>query len=121
MTLQPWTGKRALIVEDELLIVMMLEDLLEYLGCRVVMTATQLDAAIVAATTGEFDFAIVDLNLAGKSSSPVVEILRSRAMPFVIATGTGAIDLPPDLRETPLLSKPFTENQLKTVLNILFR
>lgn len=109
-----------LVVEDEPLIAMMLEDMLEYCGCKVVTIAAQLDAAIAAATTSEFDFAIVDLNLAGKSSSPVVEILRNRAIPFVIATGTGAIDLPPDLRETPLLSKPYTDKQLETVLNILF-
>ena len=116
-----WAGKRALIVEDDLIIAMMLEYMLEGLGCNVVASTAKLDAALSAATNTDCDFAIVDLNLAGKSAVPIVEVLKTRAIPCIISTGADPSGLPFDLREFPFLSKPYVSDELEAMLEQLFR
>jgi CheY-like chemotaxis protein len=110
-------GLRVLVVEDEAAIAMLLEDYLECLGCQVVAVASRLDDAIEKARTLTLDIATLDINLAGKLSYPVAEILRARDIPFVFATGYGAAGLSDALQDTPVLSKPFKQAQLAAVLN----
>jgi CheY-like chemotaxis protein len=81
------TGKRVLIVEDEILVAMHLEDLLMAMGHSVVGPATRLSEAMTFARDDDFEFAILDMNLAGTPSQPVADILRQRGIPFVFATG----------------------------------
>ena len=58
-------GTRVLIVEDEAMIAMLLQDMLEEFGCVVAATAGALDEAVQTAEDGEFDLAILDVNLGG--------------------------------------------------------
>src|SRR3954464_6404975 len=64
-------AKRVLVVEDELMIRMLLEDMLEQLGYTIAAEAGRIDEALDAAKTGEFDLAILDVNLNGQTSGPV--------------------------------------------------
>jgi len=50
---------------------------------------------------------VLDVNLAGEMSYPVAELLRSRGVPFLFATGYGTDGLPEGMRNVPVLSKPF--------------
>ena len=111
-------GLRVLVVEDEAIIAMLIEEFLEELGCELVATATRLEAAIEVARTLTIDIALVDLNLAGKVSYPVAEILQARGIPFVFATGYGKPGLPSALQATPVLVKPFQMTQLEDVLRL---
>jgi hypothetical protein len=45
---EPLLGRRVLVVEDEMVIAMLLKDMLEELGCKVVATAARPLAAISA-------------------------------------------------------------------------
>jgi CheY-like chemotaxis protein len=105
-------GKRVLVVEDELMIRMLLQDMLADLGHTLAGEAGRIDEAMALATSGEFDVAILDVNLNGQPISPVVEILVARGLPFVFATGYGQRGVPEPYRQTPTLQKPFQADAL---------
>jgi CheY-like chemotaxis protein len=100
-------GKRVLVVEDEPMIRMLLQDMLVDLGHTLAGEAGRIEEAVALARQGEFDVAILDVNLNGQPISPVVEILVERGLPFVFATGYGQRGVPEPYRQTPTLQKPF--------------
>ena len=59
-----------------------------------------------------FDFAVLDVNLAGEPAFPVADILRERRIPFVFSTGYGTKGLPADYAGHPALAKPFVIAEL---------
>jgi CheY-like chemotaxis protein len=107
------SGKRALIVEDEAMVAMLLEDCLQEIGCLVAATASRLDEALALAGSAAIDFAILDLNLNGKLSYPVADALVARGIPFVFSTGYGAGALPPHFQRVPTIGKPFDPQELE--------
>jgi CheY-like chemotaxis protein len=107
------TGKRVLIVEDEILVAMHLEDLLMAMGHSVVGPATRLSEAMTFARDDDFEFAILDMNLAGTPSQPVADILRQRGIPFVFATGYGQEGIAAGNGEEPMLRKPYASKDLE--------
>ncbi len=107
-----FVGKRVLVVEDELMIRLLLQDMLDDLGHTLAGEAGRLDEALTLARQGEFDVAILDVNLNGQPISPVVEVLVARGLPFVFATGYGQRGVPEAYRTTPTLQKPFQADAL---------
>ena len=65
---------------------------------------------------GDFNAAILDVNLDGQEIYPVADILAKRGLPFVFVTGYGERSLPEPYRGRPALQKPFQAEQLKTTL-----
>lgn len=107
------TGARILIVEDEAMIALLLQDMLEEMGCVVESTAAVIGEALAAAEAEPGpDLAILDVNLAGTETYPVADILRRRGIPYVFSTGYGASTLHPDHQGRPTLQKPFVESDL---------
>ena len=109
-------GRRVVVIEDESLLVMLLEDFLESIGCVVAGVASRFQAALEMAQALSFDVAILDVNLNGRQSFPIAEALVGRSLPFVFATGYGAATLPPSLQGAPVLQKPFQQRQLEQAL-----
>jgi CheY-like chemotaxis protein len=95
------------LVEDEALIRMMVVEMLEELGHRVVAEAGSVNVAEPLARTSVFDLAVFDINLAGFSISPIAEIVAARGLPFVFMSGYGPEGRPALFSETPVLRKPF--------------
>ncbi len=109
-------SKRVFVVEDELMIRMLLEGMLEDLGHSVVAEAGTIDEAVALAERGEFDVALLDVNLNGRPITPVVEILVERGLPFVFASGYGQRGVPDAYRTSPTLQKPFQAEALAAAL-----
>ena len=109
-------GRRVLVVEDEALIAMNMREMLDELGCVVVAAATRVEEALAALEGGGIDAVLLDVNLHGRPSFPVADALAAREVPFVFATGYGAHTLREDLRDRPLLPKPFRMRELEQVL-----
>jgi CheY-like chemotaxis protein len=107
---------RVLVVEDEYLIRRLLEDMLDELGYGVAAAVGTISEARKFATDGEFNAAILDVNLDGEEIYPVADILAKRGLPFVFVTGYGERSLPEPYRGRPALQKPFQAEQLKSTL-----
>lgn len=114
-------AKRILIVEDEVLVAFHLEELLIDMGHRVVGPATRIDQAIELARKSEIDAAVLDVNVAGRKSFPVADILRERGIPFVFATGYGAEGFVDGYRNEPTLRKPYEPQELIGAMRQCFR
>ena len=110
---------RVLVVEDESMVAMLMEDMLADIGHEVGAVASTIDAAMEQATSGSFDVAILDVNLDGKPSYSVADVLASRGVPVVFATGYGARAQDHRFATAPVLPKPFAIDSLRTVLSQL--
>jgi len=110
---------RVLIVEDEMLVAMLIEDVILDLGHEVVGPAMRLETALEAVETENLDFAILDINLAGKQSFPVADLLADRGIPFIFASGYGAAGLNERHRKAFVVQKPFAADQIASHLSLL--
>lgn len=108
-------GRQALVIEDEGSVAMMIEAMLMEKGCAVEVTGRLTDALAIA-KTGQFDFAVLDINLNGLHSYPVADILSGRGVPIVFSSGYGGSVLPEMYRQAPTLQKPFREQELMTAV-----
>ena len=112
-------GKRVLVIEDEMLVLMAIEDMLGDLGCTSITAAGNIGKALELIETGSFDLATLDLNLNGMRSYPVAEALNDRAVPFVFSTGYGEYGVEEAYDRYPVLNKPFDCSQLTRILTAL--
>ena len=64
------SGRRVLVIEDELLVLMMIEDMLADLGCESVTAAATVDQALAMIDNQAIDVAMLDINLSGKKAIP---------------------------------------------------
>lgn len=109
-------ARRILVVEDEALVAMLVEDALLDAGALVIGPAATVAEALVLLEHETPDAAVLDLNLAGETSTPVADALALRRIPFVVATGYGADGLPPGHLTVPVLAKPYDPDDLTAAL-----
>jgi CheY-like chemotaxis protein len=109
-------GLRILVVEDEGLVAMLIEDMLEDIGCEVAGSLSSVGQALKwLADGGSADAALLDVNLGGEPVWPVAEALQARGMPFAFTTGYGHLNTP-RFEHAPLLGKPIKSQRLEEVL-----
>jgi DNA-binding response OmpR family regulator len=113
------SGARVLLVEDEALVALMVEDMLEELGLKVVASAAHVKRACELATATSFDLALLDVNLAGERVFPVARIVRERRIPILFSTGYGTPSLDEEFRDAPTIGKPFSADQLNEKLRAI--
>jgi DNA-binding response OmpR family regulator len=112
------TGRRILIVEDEIIVAMDLEDTLTEEGWTVVACVPTVDEALDAIDDLHPEAAILDLNLQGQPSHSVAQKMRNQSIPFVIVSGHGDLQSThPLLASAPLVSKPWNRKLLMSRLN----
>lgn len=104
---------RILILEDEPLLAMLLEESLAELGHEVVASAATVGQALAEIDTVELDIALLDYTLGDEATAvPVANRLRADGTPFIYLTGHRSLPLGGDAPTAPLLTKPFTLDQL---------
>ena len=108
---------KVLVVEDEGSIALLLEDMLEELGCEVAASVAHAAEANEVARTVAADMALLDVNLDGKPVFPVARVLRERGIPVVFSTGYGAGSLPTEFADCPVVGKPFTMEALRRAIS----
>ena len=106
----PKIAPRIMIVEDEALVALMVEDLLTDFGCQISGSFGAVDDALAflvdaAAPPPSLDGAVLDVNIGGTMVFPVAERLRAAGIPFVFATGYGALPRR-GFEDVTVLSKP---------------
>jgi PAS domain S-box-containing protein len=113
------SGKRILVIEDELLVSMELETILAEKGCEVVGPVGTLEQARSLVSEADCDAALLDVNLAGRPVDELALTLTQRNIPFAFVTGYGREALPHGFRDALVLNKPFGEDQLLGIVELL--
>jgi CheY-like chemotaxis protein len=113
--IEPLAGRRVLVVEDEMLVLMLIEDLLADLGCTAVTAAATVDQALELIASNSFDVAMLDMNLNGDRTHAVADALAKAGVPFVFATGYAG-RMREGYDDRPILTKPYQPHQLATIL-----
>jgi CheY-like chemotaxis protein len=106
-----------LVVEDESMVAMMIEDMLEDLGHKVIATSGRMPDASKLVSDASADLAILDVNLNGEETYPLADSLAARAIPFIFATGYGSSGIKAEWSGIPVLQKPFQSRELAEAIN----
>lgn len=107
-----------LVVEDESMVAMMIEDMLEDLGHKVIATSGRMPDASRLVSDASADLAILDVNLNGEETYPLADSLAARQIPFIFATGYGSSGIKPEWSGVPVLQKPFQSRELAQAINL---
>ena len=113
------TDASVLLLEDDALIALDAEDMLRSLGAREVLVAYTLDAAARFLDTATVDAAMLDLLIGSARSDDVAARLAERCIPFILTSGYGEPDLPPELGPVPVVGKPYTTDALRSAFAAL--
>jgi CheY-like chemotaxis protein len=110
-------GLSILVLEDETLIYILIEGMLEELGCTAVWRAADIEAALTLLDDHRPDLAILDVNIGGESCHPVAARLDALGIPIIFSTGYGRLVMPECWQGRPVLEKPFTPADLAEALD----
>lgn len=113
------TRLRVLIVEDEVPAAMLVEDAVESAGHVVAALATNINAAMSAASGEQFDVALLDVNLNGQKAHALPVMLQRRGKPFAFVTGYGEAGVLADFAGAPVIHKPFAKEEIWSALAVL--
>ena len=116
MSKRELSNRKVLVVEDEMMIAMLIEDMLDEFGCKLVGPATSVPRALELIDREQVEVAILDLNLDGKDTYAIADALRRKHVPFIFATGYGSTGLRQEYGSRPVLQKPFQASDLETAL-----
>jgi CheY-like chemotaxis protein len=109
---------KVLVVEDEMMIAMLIEDMLEELGCELIGPASKVERALELIASETIEIALLDVNLDGQATDAVAYELQRKGIPFVFATGYGATGVPKQHNDRTVLQKPFQKRDLAIALSI---
>lgn len=107
---------RVLVVEDDAIVASGLVASLEELDC-VVTWCSSVEGAVAAIDQNQqFGVAIVDYNLAGVASTPVISALIEIGIPVALCTGYEVSSLDPVVQAIPRIEKPFTRKAIRKLM-----
>lgn len=111
---------RGIVIEDDFLLSETLREALETLGCKVLAQAATLQDGQQLAASTDCDFAVVgDLN--GEMAFALLDALKDRGIPFVMATAASADEIPAKHAGAARLSKPYDLQELRHVIESFSR
>ena len=93
-----------------------LKRIVEAAGGIVVGAHGNLDDAVFERSAISSDIAILDINIRGKMSYPLADVLRERGVPFIFTTGYDFDDIPEKFAFVSRIQKPFDAQALVNVL-----
>lgn len=114
-------GRTILIVEDEALIALDVARSLEEVGCTVVGPVVTVSDAMEKLSSVAVDGVVLDVNLQGEKSIPIMDTLVRGGVPFMIVTGYAPESIPRRFHGKPFLGKPFSHMDLVVALDAALR
>ncbi len=110
---RPLDGISAIVVEDNWSIASAIRDMLAAAGCNVTGMAGTEQAALELASAGQFDVAVLDVQLGPGDVRAVAAMVRELGRAIVYVSGFSNLDLlPAELRSYARLTKPVEEEDL---------
>ncbi|PBP91108.1 hypothetical protein CCL20_02425 [Pseudomonas syringae] len=110
---------KVLLVEDETMLATLMEMMLDDLGFATAYHASTLNEGIEYARNGEYDLAILDINIIGGDSFPIAAATADRGIPFMFCSGYGRLGIPDAWLDRRCVAKPFSAEQLSQALSEL--
>jgi DNA-binding NtrC family response regulator len=89
----PLSGRSILVVEDEALVALDIGDALKQRGAQVIVTSS-VKEALAHVEHGNISAAIIDRALRDGLCTPICEQLNAHAIPFLMHSGYGDLDVP---------------------------
>lgn len=108
-------GLRLLILEDEPILGLDLEDIIAEAGGTSIY-AERVEEALDLIAAESLDAAILDVNVHGRTSYPVADLLQRLGLPFIFATGYGDALHPDNFAGVPTVIKPYATADLERAL-----
>ncbi len=107
-----------LVLEDDVLLAMDVEDYLVEQGHEVIGPFARIPQALAAIRESAIDGAILDLNLNGELSFPVIEALQELEIPLIVCSGYAELpELKTKLAGLPLIAKPWRPQKLSKLMD----
>jgi DNA-binding response OmpR family regulator len=103
---------RVLIVEDDPLIAMDLEAIAVEAGAAATVCSSVREA-LERLEAGEFELALLDVDVADGQTFGVARRLRQRQVPLCFVSAVRRVDIPADIADAPLVPKPYVVAELK--------
>ena len=113
----PQARASVLLVEDEALIRMLFAENLVGLGHTIAAEAGNLASGLTLAKERDYQLAILDVNLNGRPSFPIADVVRARGKALVFVTGYGSSGLAADYEGVAVLQKPFGPTELSEAIS----
>ena len=111
---------RILVVEDEMTVAMLIEDMVNELSFELAGVVPRLEDAMHRLDSDDdFDVAMLDVHLNGKTVFPFAAELDKRGIPYLFATAYGGRGIPDQVRDHLVLEKPFGPLELGRALTSL--
>jgi DNA-binding NtrC family response regulator len=110
-TAKDLTGRKVLVVEDEMLVAMDYCERLAEAGAEILGPFPSVAQALKCMDTGPVDVAVLDYALADQTSDPLQTALERRGIPFVVITGYPRVLVRRNARQK-VLSKPVSPDAL---------
>jgi len=104
----------ALVVEDNTLVAETIADGLSVMGYARVETVSSVKAALKVIGEENIDLAVLETDVRGHSTEPVLDALDATDVAHVVASSDGCNPLP---GHAPYLQKPFGLSQLKSAVS----
>ena len=111
------SGRKVLLVEDEYFIAEDMARMFEARGILVVGPVASVDAALdIIDETDVLDGVVLDVNLQGEMAYPVADVLVTRGVPFVFATGYDEVSVPDRYAHVIRCEKPVDPDKILRAL-----
>lgn len=102
-------GRSILLVEDEVLVASDLERILKKAGYVVIGPAGSVAEALVQIVQQDIDGAVLNIKVGEELTSPVLDVLASSRVPFVLVSSHPKSLVPPRHRGRPFVSRPYLD------------
>lgn len=112
-------GFNVIVLEDEPLVALMIEEMLQEMGCAIAAVALNDKEALAALGDPRIDLAVLDVNLGGTDSLLVAQECQRRGIPIIFATGYSVRDVPVECLDWPIVPKPFSRQQMQRAMDAI--
>lgn len=107
---------KALIIEDEPMVQILLEDICATFDVDVTASVDNVADALAEVAKNDFNVAILDVNLIDGTSEAVARALKATGKPVIVSTGSHIGELPDDYEGFCVIHKPFNVKEISLIL-----
>lgn len=110
----------ALVIEDDMLIMLDIEEILKSMGIAEVTCCISVEQAAKAIADSRPHFALMDFHVGKSTTDEIAVTLQKRQVPFAFVTASmSPTDMLPELSATLVIMKPFSETDIHNTVDLL--